>query len=79
MIVDLGVAQLAFFVLFVGGMLVTWPEVPWGWLLVASLSLMAVLPIVFYPVAKAIWVGIDLMFHPLEASDDRSEGHGQPR
>lgn len=64
MIVDLGVAQLAFFVFFAGGLLLTWPDVPWGWLLAGSLALMAILPIVFYPVAKVIWVGIDLILHP---------------
>jgi hypothetical protein len=56
----------AFIVVFVGGMLVTWPDVPWGLLWVLTLGAMAVLPVIFYPYSKTIWMAFELSWHPLE-------------
>lgn len=65
MIVNLGVAQTAFFAFFIGGIVLGWPDPPWTLLLVGGLAIMALLPIVFYPLSKTIWAGIDLAAHPL--------------
>jgi uncharacterized protein (DUF983 family) len=44
MIVNIAVAEAVFLVLFVGGMIVTWPVVPWNLLLVVSVGSMAAVP-----------------------------------
>ena len=64
MIVNIAVTEGAFAAVFLGGMLVTWPDVPWTPLLIAGLVLNGLLPILFYPLSKTIWLGIDLFFNP---------------
>ncbi len=64
MIVNLGVAQLLFMAWFVGGMAVTYPDIPWTPLLVVSALLMVVLPIWAYPRSKTVWVWLDEIVHP---------------
>lgn len=64
MIVNIGVAQALFFALFLGGLALTWPEVPWTTLLVVSLVVMAAFPVWFYPRSKTLWVWLDLRVHP---------------
>ena len=64
LIINLAVAMGAFFVLFVGTILLTVPEIPWVPLLVIALVTMGLLPIVFYPSSKTLWMALDLYFHP---------------
>ena len=58
----------SFLVLFVGGILIFWPEVPWG-VAVVTLVSMALLPILFYPLSKTLWMALELSWHPLEAKE----------
>jgi uncharacterized protein (DUF983 family) len=44
----------------------TWPHIPTFKLLAAGLLLNVSFPVLFYPIAKTIWVAIDLVLHPLE-------------
>ena len=53
----------------IGGMLLFWPEVPWGGLAVVTLGTMAILPILFYPLSKTLWMALELTWHPLEAKE----------
>jgi hypothetical protein len=71
LIVNTAVAFGAFLVLFVGGIALTWPDVPWGALMVITLAAMALLPVVFYPFSKTIWIAMELSWHPLEESEIR--------
>ncbi|MGH8914251.1 MAG: DUF983 domain-containing protein, partial [Acidimicrobiia bacterium] len=48
-----------FIVLFVGGMIVFWPDVPWGAIGVVSIGVMGILPLVFYPLSKTIWMALE--------------------
>lgn len=48
-----------FLVVFVGGMALSWPDVPWDGLLVAVVAVTLVAPIVFHPVARTIWVALE--------------------
>jgi hypothetical protein len=66
MIVNIAAAELWFFVLFVGVIIATIPDIPWQPLLVIALITNGVLPIVFYPRSKTVWMGLDLFFHPAE-------------
>lgn len=67
LIVNIAFAMGLFFVLFVGGMLITWPDVPWTALLIVNLVALGLGPVLFYPLSKTIWVWLDVTFlHPLD-------------
>jgi uncharacterized protein (DUF983 family) len=70
MIVAIGVTEALFGVWFVGGMLVTWPDVPWTMLLVGGLVLNATIPVVTYPWSKTTWMGLHHAFVPPDASEE---------
>lgn len=69
MIVNLGLAQVVFMALLVGVAAATYPDVPWTPLLISSAALMVILPIVFYPRSKTVWVWLDLLVHPYTAEE----------
>lgn len=71
---NLGVTEALFAVAFVGGMLLTWPEVPWGALAAVVIGLNAVVPLVFYPFSKTLWVAVDAMLHRMDPQDASSWG-----
>jgi uncharacterized protein (DUF983 family) len=54
----------AFLIVFVGGMVITWPDVPWTGILIATVTVSAVFPILFHPWSKALWVAMELSAHP---------------
>ena len=58
-----------FIILLVGGMLLTWPDVPWGWLLGITIGANLTAPIVAYARSKTIWLALDLSWHPLEPAE----------
>jgi uncharacterized protein (DUF983 family) len=76
MIVLIGVVEAAFGVFFVGGMLLTWPDVPWTTLLIGGLALNAVMPFLAYRWSKTTWMGLHTMFVPavLETDDPSRDG-----
>lgn len=61
MAVNLGITELLFAVLLVTWAVLAWPDVPWVWLTVAGLALNAIVPIVFYPISKTIFLAVDLL------------------
>jgi uncharacterized protein (DUF983 family) len=69
LVINTAVVFGSFLVLFVGGMLIFWPDVPWGALAVVTLGSMALLPILFYPLSKTLWMALELSWHPLEATE----------
>ena len=74
-IVNVGVIQTMFIVLFIVVVLATAPEVQWLPLLIIGGVMNVIFPIFFYPYSKTVWMAIDLYFHPLEAGErgqDRS-------
>lgn len=74
MIVNTGATQLLFFAWFLGGMLVTWPDVPWSVLLFGGIGLMLVFPVFFYPWAKTLWLWMDFLLHPLATAERAAAG-----
>lgn len=75
MIVNFTVTEIVFVVVLVGGLLLTWPDVPWIGLTVVGVAANVLVPVVFYPISKTIWVGIDLLMHRSEQS---LEWNGEP-
>jgi uncharacterized protein (DUF983 family) len=66
MIVNFAVTEVVFVVVLVGGLLLTWPDVPWIGLTVAGVAANVLVPVAFYPISKTVWVAIDLLMHRSE-------------
>lgn len=61
-----------FLILLIGGILITWPDPPWTWLLGVTLAANLVTPITAYPQAKLMWSALELGWHPLEPHEIES-------
>lgn len=66
MIVNIAFVEAIFFFLFIGIVLAQMPDIRWSTLLIAGLVTNAVLPVIFYPYSKTLWMAVDLYTHPLE-------------
>lgn len=64
------VTELLFAVLLVGVAIWTWPNIPTLKLLIAGVLLNAIVPLLFYPISKTLWIAIDLILHPLEPKEE---------
>ena len=66
MVVIMGLIEVVFGLLMVAVIGLTYPDVPWTPLLVVGLALMVVVPVMGYPLAKLLWIAIDLLVHHRE-------------
>ena len=64
MIVNIAACEIWFFIGFVGILIATVPDVNWSAILAVMLVTNGLLPILFYPFSKTIWMALDLRFHP---------------
>jgi hypothetical protein len=62
MAVNIGVVSVVFLVAFVVALVLTVPEVPVGLLLGIFVPVMILLPIVYFPFSKTVWVAVDRGF-----------------
>ncbi len=69
LIINMAVSLFVFLVTLVGGIAVTWPDPPWNVLSIATIGVMLVVPVVFYPWSKSIWMAIELSYHKLEEKE----------
>jgi uncharacterized protein (DUF983 family) len=53
---------LALLVLVV--ILVTWPAPPWNLIIYGGVALAVIAPLAFFPIAKLLWLAIDLYIQP---------------
>lgn len=63
LIINTAVAFAAFLLVFVGGTVLTWPDVPWRALGVVGIVLMATLPVLFYPQSKTLWSALEMSWN----------------
>jgi len=49
--------------------LVRWPDVPWRGLMWGGALLMVLMPLLFYPSSRTLWLAIDLTFRAAEEND----------
>ena len=68
-IVNMAVIEGVFLVAFLITILATAPEVPWAPLLILAGVMNVIVPILFYPYSKTVWMAVDLYFHPIETSE----------
>jgi uncharacterized protein (DUF983 family) len=76
-IINMAVAEIVFFVLFIAVVLATMPDVDWVALLVVALVTNAIMPVIFYPFSKTVWMAGDLYFHHYKEGEqamDAKEG-----
>ena len=69
MFVNLLSAELIFFVSFVSGILLTWPNVPWDAFTYGGAAAMLLLPALLYPVSKVFWLAADVLVRPVARSE----------
>jgi uncharacterized protein (DUF983 family) len=62
-------AELIFAAIFLVILVYTWPDPPWTPLLYGGIVLMIVLPALFYPLSKTLFLAFDLVFRPPTATD----------
>ena len=62
-------AELIFAAIFLAILAYTWPNPPWTPLLYGGIALMVVLPALFYPFSKTLFLAFDLVFRPPTATD----------
>ena len=65
MMFNLGVSEFLFAVVFVGVMLIRWPNVPWDTLEWAGPLGMLAAPFVLFPFSKLAWLGFDILLRPV--------------
>ena len=70
---DLGINTIVSFglllvVLFVGTF-AFWPSPPIIGMIIAAVAVAALVPLLFYPFSKTIWLALDLMMRPLEPNE----------
>ncbi|MCA1727116.1 MAG: DUF983 domain-containing protein [Actinobacteria bacterium] len=66
MAINLGLTELVFGAFLVGSIIATWPDPPWTLLLFIGLGLNAVLPVLFYPFAQAVFLGVDMLMFRMD-------------
>jgi len=69
MIINTAATIGTFLIVFVGIMVATWPDVPWTAALVITIGVNTIVPIVFYPWSKTIFLGLDLAVRPLSSEE----------
>jgi hypothetical protein len=57
-------AELIFAAILVGVLLLTWPTPPWDALLYGGMALMVIVPFLFFPFSKTLFLAFDLIFRP---------------
>ena len=72
LIINTTVTFATFMIVFVAGIAITWPDVPWVGVGIVTIALNALIPILFYPISKTLWMALELGWHPLE--EDEIEG-----
>ena len=69
MIMNTTVTFLLFGLVFVGLIVATWPDVQWATVMAGSVAVCLLVPIIFYPISKSLWFGLEMSWHPLEEDE----------
>jgi uncharacterized protein (DUF983 family) len=69
MAINIGMCEVWFLTLFLTVVFVTMPDIAWAPLLAIALVTNGLLPILFYPLSKTIWMAFDVYYHSDEADD----------
>jgi uncharacterized protein (DUF983 family) len=72
-------SELAFAIVFVGLVAVTWPSPPWALLQYGGIIMMIIAPFVFFPFSRSLFLAFDLLFRPASREDLTRTGDDAPR
>jgi uncharacterized protein (DUF983 family) len=79
---DLGINTIVSFgallIVLLVGFLAFWPDPPITVIIIAAAIAAGIVPVVFFPFSKTIWLALDLMMRPLEPGEVRP-GYGPQR
>jgi len=64
MILNFAVMESLLVVLVLSVILLTWPSPPWNLIIYGGVALAIVAPLAFFPIAKLLWLAIDLYIQP---------------
>lgn len=67
--VNIFLTEAVFAVVFVAGMFLTWPAVPWTALGVICAGVAVLTPIAIFPWTRLLYLAIDLAFRPVDPDD----------
>lgn len=56
--------ETVFTILLVIGIVILWPDVPWGTVTWAGVIGMIALPLLLFPFSRTLWLAIDMTLHP---------------
>ncbi len=62
MMINLAVTEAVFLVAFVASIVIMWPDVNWALVLAIVVAANVIVPVLFYPTSKTLWVAGDLAF-----------------
>ena len=66
---NLVAAEMVSVVIAVAVVIAYWPDVPWNVVWVLSISLALIMPVLFFPFARDLWLAWDLYFRPTAPGD----------
>ena len=69
MIINTIAAFSPILVVFVGGWIVFWPDVPWTGILVVTVLLAVATPVLAFPVSRTLWSAIEMSYHQVEPAE----------
>jgi uncharacterized protein (DUF983 family) len=75
MIVAMALVIIAFSVVFLGGLALTWPDPPWTALLIATVAVNLAVSVVLYPWCMTVWMGIHHAFVTTNRDEDPQPRH----
>lgn len=58
------VTSFVLFVVLVAGFVLTWPELPVLPLTLLAVAVVAIWPVLFFPISRTLWLAIDLAIRP---------------
>jgi uncharacterized protein (DUF983 family) len=62
-------SEVVFVVLFLAGLFMMWPNVPWDGLEYVLAGAMIAAPILLYPVSRLMWLALDILMRPPDAEE----------
>lgn len=67
--INLIAAEMIVVFVFVAGIMITWPDVPWDGMMWGLAPLAILAPVATLPFARSLWLALDLVFRPGEPTD----------
>ena len=64
MVLNFAVMESLLALLVVVLILVTWPSPPWDLIISGGIALALIAPLAFFPIAKLLWLAVDLYIQP---------------